>query len=261
MTNGGHDPIAVESRDQLAAITFWEAAATTRWGRYITRTEERAILQAASLAGKPDQAVEIGCDSGRWAKLLSDSGWQMTCTDINPETLAVCRRKVPAAKCILSNPQDTTIPCESNSANLLLCVEVAPVIQSGWFLTEAGRVLRENGILVGVCWNRASMRGLVWRMKRRLAPNTGTVFYTQSYSDWRKDLGRAGFQLVQAEGLCWSFFGRESNSPLVPLFTKLERLLQLHRLTTWSPWVVFIARKLPPGVRGQAIFTAFCGQQ
>lgn len=225
--------------------TYWEQVATTRWGSYVTRMEVRAILQAAALAGKPDQALEIGCDGGRWSKLLSDSGWQMTCIDVNPKTLAACQGKVPGARCILRSPQDETIPCEPDSKSLLLCVEVAPVIQSNWFLPEACRVLHEHGILVGMCWNRTSLRGLFSRVKQRLAPTTNTLFYTRSYCDWRKDLGRAGFQLVHEEGFCWSFFGRMSNSPLIPLFTKLERLLQLHRMTALSPWIIFIARKIP----------------
>lgn len=247
MIDGGHKPVVLDNRNEPTVMTRWEQAATTKWGRYVTQMEERAIRQAASLAGKPTWALEIGCDGGRWSKLLSDSGWQMTCTDVNSETLAVCRRRVPGAKCILSHPRDETIPCEPDSTNLLLCVEVAPVIQSGWFLPEAGRVLRENGILVGVCWNRASARGFFSRVKQRFAPPTDDTFYTRSYSAWRKDLVQAGFQLVQEEGFCWGFFGRESNSLLVPLFIRLERLLWLHRMTTWSPWVVFIARKIPRG--------------
>jgi SAM-dependent methyltransferase len=231
--------------DEPLAMTFWERAATTKWGRYVTRMEERAILQAAALAGNSTQALEIGCDGGRWSKLLSDSGWQMTCIDVNPQTLAVCQQKVPAAKCILSSPHAVTIPCEPDSTDLLLCLEVAPVIQSNWFLPEAGRVLRKNGIFVGVCWNRTSLRGFYARVKQRFAPTSDMLFYRRSYSGWREDLGRAGFELVHEEGFCLSFFGRMSNSPMIPLFTRLERLLQLHRLTTLSPWIIFIARKMP----------------
>jgi SAM-dependent methyltransferase len=244
MIDIGHNPVVIDNRNESAVMTFWERAATTKWGHYISRMEEQAILRAAFLVGKPDQALEIGCDGGRWSKLLLDSGWQMTCIDVDPKTLAACQQKVPTAKCILSSPQDETIPSEPDSMGLLLCVEVAPVIQSDWFLPEAYRVLREHGILVGVFWNRTSLRGFFWRVKHRFAPARDAAYYNTSYSAWKKNLGRAGFQLVYEEGFCWSFFGRTSNSPLIPLFTKLERLLQLHRLTAWSPWIVFIARKI-----------------
>jgi SAM-dependent methyltransferase len=236
----------MEQNNHSAPTTFWERAATSRWGRYLSGIEERGIRQAAVLAGKPNQALEIGCDGGRWSRLLADAGWQMTCVDVDPNTLAECQQKVPAANCILSRPQDKAIPCGPDSTDLLLCVEVGPVMNSNWFLPEANRVLRQNGVLMGVGWNRASLRGMVSRFKQRLKPTTDTVFYRRSHSDWRKELDRAGFHLVHEEGFCWGFFGRMSNSPLIPLFTKLERLLQLHRLTAFSPWIIFIARKNLP---------------
>lgn len=246
ITDSGYSPVVMEQHNQSMAMTFWEQAATSRWGRYLSRIEERGIRKAAFVAGKPNQALEIGCDGGRWSKLLADVGWQMTCVDVDPNTLAECQQKVPAAKCILSRPQNETIPCEPDSNDLLLCVEVGPVINSRWFLPEANRVLRLNGVLMGVVWNRTSLRGMLSRLKERLAPTTDTVFYRRSHTDWRKELDRAGFQLVHEEGFCWGFFGRMSNSPLIPLITKLERLLQLHRLTVFSPWIIFIARKTLP---------------
>ena len=192
--------------DQLAPITFWEQAATSRWGRYLSGIEERGIRQAAVLAGKPNHALEIGCDGGRWSRLLADAGWKMTCIDVDPNTLAECQRKVPTANCILARPQDKAIPCGPDSTDLLLCVEVGPVMNSNWFLPEASRVLRPNGILMGVGWNRTSLRGMVSRLKERLAPTTDTVFYRRSHSDWRKELDRAGFHLVWRGRILLGFF-------------------------------------------------------
>ena len=237
--------LAAEDPAGLPATTFWERAATTRWGRYLSRIERLGLLQAAALAGPPAEALEIGCEGGRWSKMLAGQGWRMTCIDVDPAMLAECQRKVPGATCLLSSPQAKTIPCAPAAMDLLLCVEVAPVIGSDWFLPEAGRVLRDHGILTGVCWNRTSLRGWGSRLKGRRAPPDDTVFYDRAFSRWKKDLRRAGFELVHEEGFCWGPFGRVSNSPLIPWFTKLERLLQLHRLTVFSPWVFFIARKIP----------------
>jgi hypothetical protein len=67
----------------LGQDTYWESIAQTRWGSYITEIEKRAILKSNNLSKKPSNALEIGCEGGRWSKLLSDLGWNMTCTDIN----------------------------------------------------------------------------------------------------------------------------------------------------------------------------------
>jgi len=108
-------------------ITYWENVARTRWGSYITEIEKRVILKASNLAGSPTTALEIGCEGGRWSRLLAELGWNMICTDIDPNALEVCQRRIPSAKCILVDPNDSKIPYETRSVKLLLCIEVLPV--------------------------------------------------------------------------------------------------------------------------------------
>lgn len=225
--------------------TYWEHVAATAWGNYVSGIERRIILHAQSLAGNPNKALEMGCEGGRWAKLLADMAWRLTCIDTDASTLNECRRKVPNAECILADPKDVAIPCDSGSMSLVLCVEVAPVIESDWFLSEAARVLRIGGIFVGTVWNKASLRGLTARIRHNGQwQKNGTRFYKHSYRAWRRQLCDADFEVVHEEGLCWAPFGRTSNSPLIPLVTNFERLLKLHHVLTVSPWVAFIARRV-----------------
>ncbi|HXP62816.1 MAG TPA: methyltransferase domain-containing protein [Dongiaceae bacterium] len=233
---------AIQCAVTRSEVTFWESVAKTRWGAYATGVEERVIRQAAALAAPPGQALEIGCDGGRWSKMLADFGWKMTCIDVNRETLAICQRRVPGARCILASPKDDKVACESASLSLLLCVEVVPVIQSHWFLGEACRALKDGGVLVGVWWNAASWRGLMFRLKS-LVRGRSESYYTRAYAPWRTQLLKAGLRLVHEEGFCWGPFGRASDSPLVPLFVRSEQMLGLRRLPAISPWIAFIAKK------------------
>jgi SAM-dependent methyltransferase len=210
----------------------------------VSQVEARAILQGQSLAGVPAHALDIGCEGGRWSKLLSDLGWKITCIDVDREVLQECRRKVGDAECILADANDRIIPCGSSSFSLLLCIEVPPVIQSDWFMLEAARVLRSGGILVGLACNKISLRGLANKAMDRAFRNRSSGVYTCSYGALRRSLYRAGFETAYEEGFCWGPFGRTSNSPLIPLFAGLERVLGLRRLTILSPWVMFIARKV-----------------
>ena len=141
-------------------MTFWEKAATTRWGTYVTEVERRIIIEGHALAVEPARALEVGCEGGRWSKLLSGLGWMMTCIDVNAAALAACREKVPEADCILAQPSDQTLPCSSDSMALLLCMEVAPVIHSDWFLVESPACCGRAAILVGMAWNSVSLRGV-----------------------------------------------------------------------------------------------------
>jgi SAM-dependent methyltransferase len=226
-------------------MTRWERIGyMTRWGRYLAEVEEKLILRGEASAGTIGQGIDLGCGGGRWSKLLVDRGWAMTCLDVNRSDLEVCQRKVPTARCILTHPEDTTIPASSGSARVLLCIEVVPVIEAPWFAAEASRLLQDGGVLMGVYINGQSIRGMASRLNNRLTNgHSQYCFYQSSYSECRQRLRNNGFEIVHEESCCWGPFGRESNSRLVPAFVKIERALRLNRVVTWGPWVGFIAQK------------------
>ena len=225
--------------------TYWESVARTSWGAYTTEIEERALLKAHQLAGEPSTGLEIGAEGGRWSRRLTDMGWSMICTDINEDSVATCKKRIPTADCIHVSPDDTRIPCESERIGLLLCIEVGPVMQADWFVGEASRVLRDRGLVVGVFWNLWSLRGLFVHVKSLLGASHGLDWYRLPYAPWRRKLLDSGYSILHEEGFCWFPFSRNSNSTLVPHVVRLEQGLGLRRLASISPWVVFIARKMP----------------
>jgi SAM-dependent methyltransferase len=228
--------------DIYPPATVWEAAATTRWGRYTTQVVEDAVRIGAELAGPPRSACEIGCEGGRWSRLLAAAGWTMTCTDIDPHALAICHQRVPTAHCVLVSSESTTLPCTSETINLLVCLEVFPVIESEWFPREAIRALAPGGVLVGVAQNAMSLRGVFVRARQFLTRDPKR-FYNLSYAELRQRLRTSGFDFILERGYCWFPLSRESNSALTALFIRLERLLRFDRQTAISPWVIFIAKK------------------
>lgn len=221
--------------------TYWEKVSNTRWGAYTTDIARSTILRGHNLLGGPATALEIGCEGGRWSRLLTDLGWNMVCTDVNEKVLKICQKRIPTANCILVNPDSTKIPCESNSLSLILCIEVAPVIQSDWFINEAFRTLKNNGLIVGVFWNLLSFRGLFVHLKDSISSRS--EWYNITYRFWKKDLLNKDFSILYEEGYCWFPFPRDSNSVFVPFFTQLEKRMRLHKLSTFSPWIAFIAQK------------------
>ena len=228
------DPLAYKD-------THWERIAQTRWGRYMSEIEMASILKAHRMIETPTAALEVGCEGGRWSRMLSDLGWKLTCTDINPTVLDICRSRVPEAELYLVRPDDRTLPCDSESIDLLLCVEGDVVMQQDWILPEAIRVLRSGGLMVSVIWNRHSWRGI---LGHTVGTRTKKIdYYRFSYPEWRSRFQDAGFELIFQEGFCWFPFGRSSDSILVPVCTKLERLLGLRSIWTFSPWISLIARK------------------
>lgn len=234
------DSIFNDSSD-LDKDTYWENIAKSKWGSYITEVEKRVILKANDLSAKPANALEVGCEGGRWSRLLTDLGWNMICTDINPNTLAICQKRIPKAKCVLVKKEDTTLPCESASVNLLLCVEVIVVLWNDWFITEAFRVLQDGGGIVGVFENKLSFRGYFRHLVSSVKGECD--YYKVSYPNWRHKFCRQGFKMLYQEGICWFPFTRSSNSSLISICTQLEYYLGLRRLSSLSPWIVFLAQK------------------
>jgi SAM-dependent methyltransferase len=225
--------------------TFWERTAATAWGLYITGLEHDAIVRAAAKAGPPGRALEVGCEGGRWSRLLADLGWSMRCTDVDAEVLEVCTRKVPEAECILVDPESEVLPAETGSTQLVLCIEVGPVSQSAYFFPEAARVLSERGIVSVVAWNRSSLRGFVAATGSRLRRKGAHAFYNESYRNFERRLERAGFEVIERTGLCWFPFRRSSDSSLVPVAAAIEARLGLRKLPRISPWVLVTAQRTP----------------
>jgi SAM-dependent methyltransferase len=233
---------STNTRFNQSPITYWEqVASTTRWGRYTSTVIEDAVRRGISAAAPPTNALDVGCEGGRWSQLAADAGWPLTCTDVDERALAICQQRIPDARCIRVSSEDRTLPAGTQSVGLLLCIEVSPVIDSDWFAAEAKRVLRPGGIVIGVLLNRTSLRGEFVRAKHRLGI-CSEEYYRWSYRVWRAQMRRHGFSFEFERGLCWFPLSRASNSILTSPFVVLERMLGLSHVPSLSPWVVFVAK-------------------
>jgi len=241
MANNSRTPDALSG-------TFWEEAAQTRWGRYLS-SAEKAALEAAASSVRPGTSLEIGCDGGRWSQLLAALGWSTICVDVREEAVELCRSRIPSARCLLVKSDDSSFPVVDSSVDLLLVYEVPHVTTTPWFISEAVRVLGPDGMLVCTISNPASIRAAVYRawMSVSEARRRWPVYQGPSFKRVRRDLEENGFHVLLQEGLGWAPFSRRSESRLIPYCTWIERLVGLRRLVRFSPLVIVVARKMAVG--------------
>lgn len=227
------------------AITEWESAAQTAWGRYLTAAETRVLNKALDLASPDGGAMEVGCEGGRWSRVLLQRRGSVTCTDTNAEVLNLCARRLPDARCVLTGAEDEQLPAHDGELGLLLVYEVVPVTNADWFPTEAARVLRRGGILVFSHHNPVSIRALGYRAASLLGRRSKSwAFYNgPSYASLRASMRQAGLEIVHQEGLAWMPFSRKSDSRLIQPAVRLESALGLRHLCAVSPWVLALARR------------------
>lgn len=154
--------------------------------------------------------------------------------DIDPDVLTICQRRISTAKCILVDKDDTTLPCETESLGLLLCIEVIEALRNDWFITEAFRVLRRSGLAVGVFKNRPSLRGYF----RHLVSSVrgGFDFYELAYPGWRSRFCRQGFKMIYEEGICWFPSGSYTECGAMPD----QRVKQLLTVPSDERWAAFV---------------------
>jgi SAM-dependent methyltransferase len=226
--------------------TYWETASETAWGKYLTARELRVLMGGLDLAPLSGGAMEVGCEGGRWSRIVAQRRGAVICTDVDPDVLEMCARRTPGARCILVDPDDDRLPAGEDELGFLLAYEVSQVTNSGWFITEAARVLQSGGVLVISHHNSASLRAVAYHVIARVERRRRKwPFYTgPSYAALRRSLIGEGFEVLHDEGMAWMPFSRESNSRLIPAATRLEAMLGLRRLPSLSPWTLTIARRV-----------------
>jgi SAM-dependent methyltransferase len=227
-------------------LPYWESVAlNTKWGRYIDTIEKTAIEKAIGLVKNKNCVLEIGCEGGKWLDIASKAGFQtLVGTDVNSDYQKACNKKNKNIHFHCVKPDDTTLPCENNSVDLILVIEVVPVNHSEWFYKEASRILTDDGIIVGVLTNKNSWRGFFFNLSRpRVEIRQKEMSYRYSFSYWKRLITGLNYSFMYERGYCLGPFQRNSNSIFIPIYVFIERLFLLHKLLFLSPWVIFILKK------------------
>lgn len=223
---------------------WWDIQISNRFGAYIEGYYKIAIDLAIKTLGpvKGKRVLDYGCGSGTWSFYLQRHGFEAIGVDIDVEALKIYQGRIPSSRVIRVAALDKRIPLADESVDLIIVISLSQMFENDWFVREAGRVLKPNGILVGSLQNKISWRGFTHKVKSALQ-RTKNPFMI-SFRKFKSLTNRMGFDLVFSRGFSWiPIPSRLSDSTLFPILKTAEQFLLLGYLRTVSPNVVFVLRK------------------
>lgn len=219
--------------DANTAETHWERAAKTEMGKYLTKTEADFISKRIEL-GRVKLVMDVGAEAGRFSVFAADRSVAVIGIDIDRYGLKRLRLKNRSVTLIQADAR--YIPLRDNLFDAIFMIQVIDYIpELETALAECRRTLKREGSLVLSFGNDSSLKSMMRRLRGKS--------YLHSYQEMVQALRKVSFRITKKVGYNWLPFGRTSESWLIPLLAKIEKLLGLRRLVRYSPWVIIHAVK------------------
>lgn len=217
----------------LSEETFWEKAAKTRMGKYLTRMETSFVSDSINQA-RPQMILDVGAGAGKFSLLAAEKN--ATVVSIDLDAYGLKRLKLQNKHAYIIQADARKIPLKGEVFDAIFMVEVLDYIsEADEVFKECHRTLKLDSVLVFSFGNKSSF-------KQKLRELRGKS-YTHSYDRIMQWLAATGFAVTRKMGFNWGLFGRTSESRLVPLSVGVEKLFGLRRIPSLSPWVMLHAVK------------------
>jgi SAM-dependent methyltransferase len=229
------------SRDPKHAV-FWDTANpagyANRSGVYKTRVESEFIH--SHLPPPPARVLDLAGGSGRFALPLLRRGYDVTVNDINPNSLQLLEERSAGLPLSLL-PGDFLQVDVSGQFDVVLAMECLENLPIAPVLSRVRNLLKPGGIFVFTGLNSGS-----WRFfARRTLGRARAGEHVMDAHGYGATCDKFGFEVRVMRGLMWTPFAVTSNSPLVPAFARLERILGLSAIRSQSPWLMIMAWRRP----------------
>jgi SAM-dependent methyltransferase len=149
----------------------------TRWGRYASRVEARAVRRALrSVQGAT--AIDVGTGTGRLAAQLRAAGVELVAIDREPAMLTLARKRIEAS---LVAADVLALPVRDRSVDIALAVTVLEfVADASVAMAELARVVRPGGRIVVGALNPCSPWGIAHHAEFGSPPWNAAHFFTRT---------------------------------------------------------------------------------
>jgi ubiquinone/menaquinone biosynthesis C-methylase UbiE len=219
-------------KQDISEETHWEKAAKTRMGKYLTQIETQFIQNSINPSNLK-VVMDVGAEAGRFSQ-LSNSNAETISLDVDSYGLKRLKLKTESINAIQADAKK--IPIRVETFDAIFMIEVLDYIPKlGQALAECNRTLKPGGAFIVSFGNKSSLKAKLREFRGKS--------YQHSYNRVMQTLKDTGFQVGRKTGYNWLLFGRTSQNPLIPILSKLERLLGFRRIPSLSPWVIVHATK------------------
>lgn len=206
-------------------------------GRYKTARELAFILEY--IRGENLAILDVGGGSGRFAVPLANRGHRITVADISEEALKLLRERNVAG--ISTVHGDFVSHAFGQTFDAVTAIESIQYITS---LSFADLFERIHALVKAGGWFVfTALNGRSWRYALHALRGHHLEYNVAEPGAYVAALRTVGFRDVHVEGFVWMPFRATSDSPLVPVFSAMERGLELGRWIGQSPWLMIAARR------------------
>jgi len=207
-------------------------------GYYKFRREFKFIVEN----GKDNfnKILDIAGGSGRFAIPLCQYSKHITALDINQEALKLLKDRENSIETIQA---DFSVVELTDLYSLILCIEAIGYFQNlEVFFSKVNKILTDDGRFIFTYTNPDSWRFYLRRLKH--LKNGYHPYKEIELTEFKTLLSRHNFQIDKMEGMNWIPLSLGSNSILVLLFEKTEKLFRLLKWYSQSPWILFSVKKI-----------------
>lgn len=207
-------------------------------GRYLTHKEWTFIDEFLVKQTNISKVLDLGCGSGRLTiPVYKKYKFEITGLDADATALKILNSREPKVKTIkadLSQP----FKFKDNSFDFILCIEFLDYLTDiDSFFKECSRVLKPNGYFIFTSGNAKSYKK---RLQQIFGHHKGRYLF--STKEIKNSFEKANFNLKKINGFNWLPVRRESNSPILTIFSHFEKNLGLENLPNISPWIICLIK-------------------
>ena len=206
-------------------------------GYYKFRREFKFIVEN----GKDNfnKILDIAGGSGRFAIPLCQYSKHITALDINQEALKLLKDRENSIETIQA---DFSVVELTDLYSLILCIEAIGYFQNlEVFFSKVNKILTDDGRFIFTYTNPNSWRFYLRKLKHW--KNGYHPYNELELTEFKSLLSKNNFQIDKMEGMNWIPLTLGSNSILVLLFEKTEKLFRLLKWYSQSPWILFSVKK------------------